>query len=88
MKLKNKFFIIVILIVFILIIKLGDLILQKIYGLGNVVVYQNSIISGYTLKPNQVVKRKNNIIKINNLGMRSNNDWDEKKRYKNIIYWR
>jgi lysophospholipase L1-like esterase len=85
MKSKKKIFIIVLLIMFILIIKLGDIILQK-YGLGNVILHQNSIISGYTLKPNQIVKRKLNTIKINNLGMRSDNDWDDNKKDTKILF--
>jgi len=58
------------------IIKVADFFFNKKYGLGNIVLYENSIINGYNLSPNQkITNRRNNIISINNRGMRSNNDW-------------
>jgi lysophospholipase L1-like esterase len=58
------------------IIKVADFFFNKKYGLGNIVLYENSIINGYNLSPNQkITNRRNNIISINNKGMRSNNDW-------------
>jgi lysophospholipase L1-like esterase len=85
MKINKKIFIFLLFLVLSLIIKLGDIILQQ-YGLGNVIVYQNSIISGYTLKPNQILMRKFSTIKINNLGMRSNNDWDDNENDTKILF--
>jgi len=65
-----------VLIIILSIIKATDFFLNKKYGLGNIVLYQNSIIYGYDLKPNQkITNRRNNAIYINNKGMRSSNDW-------------
>jgi len=65
-----------VLIIILSIIKGTDFFLNKKYGLGNIVLYQNSIIHGYDLKPNQkITNRRNNAIYINNKGMRSSNDW-------------
>jgi lysophospholipase L1-like esterase len=74
-KKKIILFFLILILIFI-IIKISDLFLKKKYGLGNVVLYQNSIINGYDLKANQsITNRRGNSIIINNKGMRSNNDW-------------
>ena len=74
-KKKIILFFLILILIFI-IIKISDLFLKKKYGLGNVVLYQNSIINGYYLKDNQsITNRRGNSIIINNKGMRSNNDW-------------
>ena len=74
---KKKIIIFVLVLIIILsIIKAADVFLNKKYGLGNIVLYQNSIINGYDLKPNQkIINRRSNTIFINNKGMRSSNDW-------------
>ena len=65
-----------VLIIILSIIKAADVFFNKKYGLGNIVLYQNSIINGYDLKPNQkIINRRSNTIYINNKGMRSSNDW-------------
>jgi len=65
-----------VLIIILSIAKAADFFLNKKYGLGNILLYENSIINGYNLSPNQkVVNRRNNTIYLNNKGMRSNNDW-------------
>ena len=65
-----------VLIIILSIIKAADVFFNKKYGLGNIVLYENSIINGYNLKANQkITNRRNNEIIINNMGMRSNNDW-------------
>lgn len=53
---------------------------SKIFGLGKVVVYQSHPIYGYRPIANQLVSRDNGHtnIKINNLGLRANQDWLEK----------
>jgi lysophospholipase L1-like esterase len=73
---KKIIFFLFILIVFLSTIKAADIFLNIQYGLGNVVLYDNSIINGYNLRPNQkITNRRNNTISINDEGMRSNNDW-------------
>jgi hypothetical protein len=73
---KKIFTYLLVLIIILSIIKGTDFFLNKKYGLGNIVLYQNSIIHGYDLKPNQkITNRRNNAIYINNKGMRSSNDW-------------
>jgi lysophospholipase L1-like esterase len=73
---KRITFYLFIFIIVLSIIKAADFFFNKKYGLGNVVLYENSIINGYNLSPNQkITNRRNNIISINNRGMRSNNDW-------------
>ncbi|MFI4937118.1 MAG: SGNH/GDSL hydrolase family protein [Candidatus Berkiellales bacterium] len=52
-------------------------------GLGKVVIYQAHPIYGYSPKPNQIVSRnKNHTIKINNLGLRAEKDWDDSPTHK------
>lgn len=73
---KKIIFFLFTLIIILLIFKAIDFFLDKQYGLGNIVLYENSIINGYNLKPNQkIINRRKNTIYINNKGMRSNNDW-------------
>ena len=53
--------------------------LQKIMGLGNPVIYQTNPFYGYRPLPNQEVTRFYGAkLKFNNLGLRANEDWDEK----------
>ena len=63
-------------IIFLVVVKFIDFFLQKKFGLGNPLIYQNSKIYGYSIKPNQNIYRLGNNIKINNLGMRTSDDWD------------
>jgi len=66
-KKKIILFFLILILIFI-IIKISDLFLKKKYGLGNVVLYQNSIINGYDLKANQsITNRRGNSIIINNI---------------------
>jgi lysophospholipase L1-like esterase len=82
LKLNKKiiFFssILVAMIIFLLLFsKITDYILNKKYGLGNLVLYENSIITGYNLSSNQkITNRRNNKIIINDKGMRSSNNWE------------
>jgi lysophospholipase L1-like esterase len=50
---------------------------MKITGLGKPIIYKYSSIYGYEHNPNQIINRKNNIIKINESGMRSNYNWKD-----------
>jgi len=40
-------------IIFLVVVKFIDFFLQKKFGLGNPLIYQNSKIYGYSIKPNQ-----------------------------------
>ena len=85
---KQKKIILIIIIsflVFLLSIKLVDLFLQKKFGLGKPLIYESSRIYGYTIKPNQKIERLGNTIIINNLGMRSSNNFKHKSK-KKIIF--
>ena len=60
-----------------------EVILRSFWGLGDPLLYESSYLYGYRPAPDQVVSRYRNIdIKINNLGLRADNDWDEIKEKK------
>lgn len=67
-------------------LKLADLIFVNFIGMGNPLIYRHSKIFGYDLQPDQKIKRRGNIIKINDLGMRSSNDWGKDKYNKKILF--
>ena len=67
-------------------VKLGDLFLQKKFGLGKPLIYKNSKFYGYDIKPNQKLVRRGNKIIINNMGMRSNSDWKNDRKNKIIFF--
>lgn len=49
----------------------------KFFGLGKTVIYEAHSVYGYRPEPNQVVARQpKQIIKINNLGLRAQENWD------------
>lgn len=74
MKKKILFFLGLILF-FTISMKLIDISLTYIYGLGDPIIYKYSKIYGYEIKPNQKIKRRGNKIFINNMGMRSSQNW-------------
>ena len=76
MKKKILFFLGLILF-FTISMKLIDTSLTYIYGLGDPIIYKYSKIYGYEIKPNQKIKRRGNKIFINNMGMRSSQNWVE-----------
>ena len=85
---QKKIFLLIVasFIVLLILIKLIDFFLQKKFGLGNPIIYESSRIYGYTIKPNQNIHRLgNNIIIINNLGMRSSTDWNIKNKKNNFL---
>jgi hypothetical protein len=51
-------------------------ILRVGFGLGNPVLYRSSPLFGYRLQPNQLVHRRGAEIKVNNLALRADRDWD------------
>lgn len=83
---KKTLFFSALLFIFI-IIGLLEFSASKIFGLGKVVIYQSHPIYGYRPVPNQLVSRDNGHtnIKINNLGLRANQDWLEKTPNKKRI---
>ncbi len=64
--------------IFLILIKITDVLLVKFVGLGNPLIYQHSKIFGYDLLPNQMVERRGKKITINDFGMRSNFNWSDK----------
>ncbi len=54
-----------------------ELVLRFWFGLGDPVLYRSSPLFGYRLQPNQLVYREHGAeIRVNNLGLRANADWD------------
>ncbi len=50
-------------------------------------MYLPSNIHGYLIKPNQKIVRRENIIEINNEGMRSNQNWKKDENSLNILFF-
>jgi hypothetical protein len=46
------------------------------FGLGEPVLYRSSPLFGYRLQPNQLVHRRGAEIRVNNLALRADRDWD------------
>ena len=89
-KQKKKFLLIIVIISIIVLfiaIKLFDIFFQKKFGLGTPIIYENSRIFGYKIKPGQNIKRLGNNIIINNLGMRSTQNWTNNNNKKKIIFF-
>ena len=61
-----------------------DYVFFKIYGLGNPVIYKSSKFYGYSLKPNQNIKRRGKSIIINDYGMRSSKNWNSQKNKESL----
>lgn len=60
---------------------------KRFFGLGNVVVYEAHPLYGYRPAPNQDVSRQKNIaVKINNLGIRAQSDWDPANTHHKILF--
>jgi hypothetical protein len=58
-----------------------------LFGLGKPVIYEAHPVYGYRPEPNQYVSRKlNDEVKINNLGLRANQDWDIKDSNHKILF--
>lgn len=73
-------------ILFFLILIASIEIFLRIMGFGDPVLYLSD--SNYSLKPNQEVKRfKGSKIIINELGMRTNFDWKNKKKMNKILFF-
>lgn len=65
----------------------AELILSKSMGLGSPVLYDSNQVYGYRPLPNQETKRFSGAqIKINNLSLRAEKDWDPKERKNKILF--
>ncbi len=61
--------------------------LRRLMGLGNPVVYDSHPFYGYRLRPNQRVTRFGGArIRINNLGLRAEQDWEEDRSERRILF--
>tara|TARA_B100000029_G_scaffold513994_1_gene615250 strand:- start:2246 stop:3208 length:963 start_codon:yes stop_codon:yes gene_type:complete len=68
------------------IIILGEFTLRSI-GLGDPLIHESNKVWRYSLAPNQHKKRfKNNIVKINNAGLRANKEWTKKNDEKLVLF--
>ena len=60
----------------------------KYVGLGNPIIYDENYVYGYAPRPNQKRERlKNSTITINDVGLRSLNNWESNKDKKKIIFF-
>lgn len=58
-----------------------------VFGLGKPVIYESHPIYGYRPEPNQLVARqRHDVVKINNLGLRANHDWDPSKPQHKVLF--
>jgi hypothetical protein len=76
-KISNKHFKIILLIAFIFILVLTEYALRLFFGFGNPILYDSNPLYGYRPLPNQEMSRFYGAkLKFNNLGIRSDEDWD------------
>ncbi len=58
-----------------------------LFGLGKPVIYEAHPVYGYRPEPNQYVSRKqHDEVKINNLGLRANQDWDIQQSQHKVLF--
>lgn len=62
--------------IIILSLALFEVTLRVVFGLGEPVLYRSSPLFGYRLQPNQLVHRRGAEIRVNNLALRADSDWD------------
>jgi hypothetical protein len=55
---------------------IAELTLRTVFGLGHPLLYRSSPLFGYRLQPDQLVHRRGVDIRVNNLGLRAETDWD------------
>lgn len=80
---KKKVFIIFTLLVFLVLVALCDYFLREFIGLGNPVLYDSSPLYGYRPLPNKEYTRHWGAkIKINNIGLRAESNWESNKNNK------
>ena len=77
---KKQTIVIIILIFIVIAVISVELILEKAYGLGNPVLYDSSPLYGFRPLPNQDHSRfRGKKLKFNNLGLRADENWDNRK---------
>ena len=83
---QKKTIAIIVLLFIVLSTSLTELLLEKVYGLGNVVLYDSNPLYGFRPIPNQTILRSGYWYKpfkvkmaFNNLALRAEDDWDDKK---------
>ena len=64
-------------VIFLIFLKISDILFFKFIGLGNSLIYRHSKIYGYDIQPNQNIKRRGKIVTINESGMRSLKSWSK-----------
>ena len=80
---KKKTILIIVLVVVLVILVSSELILEKVFGLGNPVLYDSSALYGYRPLPNQNLSRFFGAkLRFNNLGLRSEEDWNDRREDK------
>lgn len=82
---RNQRLTLVALIVFgcVLLLVVAEIAARLILGLGDRVLYQSSPLFGYRPQPDQLVYRRGGAeIRINNLGLRADRDWDSTRENK------
>lgn len=73
-------------VMFSMLLLLTELGLRYVGGLGDPVLYDSSPLYGFRLLPNQKVKRFGDAtIKVNNLGLRTDVDWDDRTENKILL---
>ena len=80
----KKIFIII--VVFLVSLKVVDIIFVKFVGLGNPLIYRHSKIYGYDIKPNQKILRRGKSVTINDFGMRSLKNWSDQYEKKLLFF--
>lgn len=80
----KKIFIVI--VVFLVSLKVVDIIFVKFIGLGSPLIYRHSKIYGYDLKPNQKILRRGKSVTINDFGMRSLKNWSNQYEKKLLFF--
>lgn len=80
---RRAILVILVLVVSFLSVAACEFLLREFMGLGNPILYDSSPIYGYRPLPNREYKRFWGAnVKFNNIGLRTNRDWDEEKKDK------
>jgi hypothetical protein len=62
---------------------IAEMVLRLFLGLGDPLLYQSSPLFGYRLQAHQLVERRDGArIRVNNLGLRAEDDWDDRRENK------
>ena len=73
---------------FLIVVKTITELYLRYIGLGDPIVYDSNFVYGYAPKANQKKNRfKNSVVTINDVGLRSLENWSEKEEYKKIVFF-